>query len=182
MIGQKRELLNSSWSDKTVWDGRYFTKTTPEEYGGKKVTIKDDFRIYDDIEQSFCDYLLFLLYASNDGKGGKPKYGNEVVEIKDYKKLIQTIRKRGYATDSSYDKSIIKIIEKHGLTKYDDLTGVEASDYIPDSLKPEDETPDSGKSKDKDKNVVKIGKKKIINIMLRNRDQVPASRGDNPIK
>ena len=30
MIGQKAELLNSSWSDKTVWGGKSFVKNTPE--------------------------------------------------------------------------------------------------------------------------------------------------------
>ena len=48
MVGQKRFLLNDSWSDKSVWPGRWFTKETPEEYNGKLVTIKDDFRIFDE--------------------------------------------------------------------------------------------------------------------------------------
>jgi len=29
MVGQKAELLNSSWYDKTVWPGKSFNKTTP---------------------------------------------------------------------------------------------------------------------------------------------------------
>ena len=88
MVGQKAELLTSSWYDKSVWPGKSFNKNTPEVYSGQQVTIKDSFRIFDNIEQSFCDFILFLLYASNYGYNGKPKYGKEVVNIKDPKKLI----------------------------------------------------------------------------------------------
>ena len=117
MVGLKKDLLNSTWADKSVWPGKWFTKETPEEYGGKKVTIKDDFRIYDNIQQSFEDFILFLLYASNDGK--RPKYGPEVVNIKDPATLIEAVRSRGYATDSQYSKSVMNIVNRHNLTKYD---------------------------------------------------------------
>ena len=99
------------------------------------VTIKDSFRIFDDIEQSFCDFILFLLYASNYGYGGTPKYGPNVVNIKNPETLIKTVAGRGYATGSTYPTAVMKIINKHNLTKYDDLTKVTASNYIPDSLK-----------------------------------------------
>ena len=83
MVGQKAALLNSSWFDKSVWGGKSFNKKTPEQYSDSIVIIDDDFRIFDSPEQSFCDYILFLLYASNYGYGGTPKYGKEVVGIKD---------------------------------------------------------------------------------------------------
>ena len=90
MVGIKSELLNNSWvPEYTVWQGESITKNTPEQYNGKMVTIKDNFRKYDSIERSFCDFLLFLTYASNYGKGGKPKYGEEVISIKDPEKLIK---------------------------------------------------------------------------------------------
>lgn len=88
MIGQKAELLNSSWYDKTVWPGKSFNKNTPEVYSEQLVNIKDNFRIFDNIEQSFCDFILFLLYASNYGYNKEPKYGKTVVNIKDPKTLI----------------------------------------------------------------------------------------------
>ena len=134
-VGQKSDLLSSSWWDYSVWPGKSFTKKTPEWYDGRQVTISDDFRIFDDIEQSYCDYILFLTYASNEGYHGKPKYGKEVIDIKDPQKLITAIRSRGYATDPSYDKSVMKIINKHNLTKYDDLSNVKMTDYIPPALK-----------------------------------------------
>ena len=135
MVGQKAELLTSSWADKSVWPGKSFEKKTPEEYSGRIMTIKDSFRIFDNIEQSFCDYLLFLKYASNYGRDGVPKYGDEVLAIKDPKRLIRTVAGRGYATGSTYPSAVMEIINKHDLTKYDDLTMIAPSMIVPDSLK-----------------------------------------------
>ena len=118
MLGLKAQLLNTSWDDKSVWPGKAFSKKTPEEYDGRKVTVKDSFRIYDSPQQSFEDFLLFLTYASNDGKGGKPKYGRAVIDIKDPKAWITAVKERGYATDSSYVSSVMRIINKHNLTVY----------------------------------------------------------------
>ncbi len=135
MVGQKAELLNSSWYDKSVWPGKSFNKNTPEVYSGKSVIIKDNFRIFDNIEQSFCDFILFLLYASNYGYNGKPKYGKEVVNIKDPANLIKEVGSRGYATGPTYPTSVMKIVNKHKLTQYDNLTLIKPSEYIPEALK-----------------------------------------------
>lgn len=135
VVGIKSQLLNDSWNEYTVWNHKSITKNTPEEYNGKMVTIKDDFRVYDSIEQSFCDFLLFLTYASNYGKGGKPKYGQEVLSIKDPETLIKRVSSLGYATGSTYPTSVMRIVNKHDLTRFDDLTNVEPSMIVPDSLK-----------------------------------------------
>lgn len=176
MVGIKTELLNNSWvPDYTVWEGESLNKNTPEEYNGKMVTIKDNFRKYDTPERSFCDFLLFLTYASNSGKGGSPKYGQEVLSIKDPAKLIQTVANRGYATGSTYPTSVMRIVNKHNLTKYDDLSKVTASNYIPAKLK----------QKEEDKivsNIKKLGNRTINDITAANKGQIPASRGSNPIK
>lgn len=129
MVGIKTSLLNASWDDKTVWQGESITKNTPEEYNGKKITITDSFRVYDTIERSFADFLIFLKYASNYGKGGTPKYGDAVLSISDPETLIKTVASRGYATDSKYPSSIMRIINKHNLTQYDDLNGIEPTEY-----------------------------------------------------
>lgn len=170
MVGQKAELLTKSWYDKSVWPGKSFSKRTPEVYGGVPTTITDNFRIFDDIEQSFCDFILFLLYASNYGYNGKPKYGKEVVDIKDPATLIKEVGSRGYATGPTYPTSVMRIINENNLTKYDDLSKVEASNYIPDALK----TVGSDK--------MNITKKTIYDITAANLSQVPAARGKNPIE
>lgn len=167
MVGIKAELLNSSWNNYTVWDGRYIVKNTPEEYGGKSVIISDKFRVYDTIEQSFCDFLIFLKYASNYGKGGSPKYGDAVLSIKDPATLINTVSDKGYATGRTYPHSVMQIIRKHNLTIYDNLTDVSPSEL--ESVK------------DRSGVVKKLSNLPVTDITDRNRNEVPRSRNGNPI-
>ena len=146
MVGIKSELLNKSWTDigLSVWNGESLTKQTPEIYGGKKVIITDNFRKYNSAEESFVDFLLFLTYASNYGAGGKPKYGREVLDIKDPEKLITEVNRRGYTTGTTYPSSVMKIIKKHNLTKYDSIVGIKPTELIPPALqKSEDKKDDS---------------------------------------
>ena len=133
MVGIKSELLNKSWVNcgLSVWPGRSITKRTPEEYNGRMVTITDSFRVYDNIEQSFADFLCFMTWASNYGKGGEPKYGQKVLGCKDPSILISKVSKLGYATGSTYPSSVLRIIKKHNLTQYDNLDGVTPTIYYP---------------------------------------------------
>lgn len=130
MVGIKSDLLSDSWKDKTVWPGKSLTKQTPEYYGGKKVTITDSFRIYDNIEQSFADFLLFMKYGAYK-VGGKPKYGDAVLSIKDPATLIKKVNTLGYATSQEYANHVMKVVRQWDLTKYDDLTGVGPTKYTP---------------------------------------------------
>ena len=179
MVGIKSELLSSSWSKYTVWEGESLNKDTPEQYGRGMVTINDNFRKYDTIERSFADFLLFLTYASNYGPGGKPKYGREVLDIKDPATLIKTVGARGYATGQTYPTSVMRIVNKHNLTQYDDLTGVQPTKYAPGGVI-EGGTqiivsePEAGK--------IKLVARDIKNITNENLSQVPASRGSNKIE
>ena len=131
MVGIKKDLLNKSWVDigLSVWPGKYLNKLTPEVYGGVPVTIPDDFRIYDNIEQSFADYLCFMRWGGYSV--GNPKYYNKIKDLKDPAALIRQVHSLGYATGTTYSSGVIKIIQKHGLTRYDDLAGVEPSTYYP---------------------------------------------------
>lgn len=165
MVGIKSELLNSSWDDKTVWTGESLTKKTPETYGGKQVIITDNFRKYDCIERSFADFLLFIKYASNDGKGGDPKYGNKVLSIKDPETLIKKVNALGYATSPAYASSVMKIVSKHDLTKYDDLSGVKPTIYV--------EGYNGGGEKSKTKKLVTP---RFIDNRAASKSQVPAWR------
>ena len=136
MVGQKSELLNKSWTDigLSVWSGKSITKKTPEQYGGQIVYIYDNFRKFDSIEQSLADFLLFLTYASNSGPGGPPKYGGEVLSIKDPESLIRAVGGRGYATGQTYPTSVMRIVREHNLTQYDDLTSAVPTDQIPPAI------------------------------------------------
>lgn len=174
MVGIKSELLGDSWDDYTVWQGESITKKTPEEYDGEIVPITDEFRKYDTIERSFCDFLLFLTYGSNYGKDREPKYGKEVLEIKDPETLIREVASRGYATGRAYPNHVMSIVKKHNLTKYDDLSKIEKTIYTPGYKK---ETKNNKEEEKMSTNIIKIGNKKINDITARNRYQVPASRG-----
>ena len=133
MVGIKTELLNKSWVSVglSVWPGMSISKQTPEQYGNRIVTITDSFRVYDNIEQSFADFLCFLTWASNYGAGGTPKYGSEVLSIKNPTELIKAVSKRGYATGQTYPTSVMRIVNKHNLTQYDNLDNVEPTEYYP---------------------------------------------------
>ena len=141
LVGQKADLLQDSWKEYTVWDGRKFWKTTPEEQDGRKITIRDAFRIFDSDEQSLCDYILFLLWAKDSVNAKSYRYGPDVVNTKDPHELIIKVGKK-YATDSSYAKSIWSIVQRYNLTKYDDLTGVKPTDIIPPALKEASKVPE----------------------------------------
>lgn len=171
MVGIKTSLLNSSWTDigLSVWGGKSISKKTPEEYNGKMVTITDSFRVYDSIERSFADYLCFMTWASNYGAGGDPKYGSKVLTIKDPETLIKKVSSLGYATGSTYPTSVMRIVKKHNLTQYDDLTGVSATKYYPNA-------------KPKITTVAQALKKLGINLIDRiaqNANQVPAHNANS---
>ncbi len=178
MVGIKSELLNKSWDEYTVWTGESLTKQTPEVYNGKQVTITDNFRKYDAIERAFADFLLFITYASNYGKGGTPKYGTAVTSLKDPEALIKKVNALGYATGTTYATNVMKIVNKHNLIKYDDLSNVEPTIYTPGYK----DTSSTTTTKNTASNIVTLTKKTINDITSRNKSQIPASRGSNPIK
>ena len=180
MVGIKSELLSSSWSKYTAWEGESLNKDTPEQYGRGMVTINDNFRKYDTIERSFADYLLFLTYASNYGPGGKPKYGREVLDIRDPATLIKTVGARGYATGQTYPTSVMRIVNKHNLTQYDDLTGVQPTKYAPGGvIEGGTQQPVNVPTK---QSIIKLATRTIHDIIKENLSQVPASRGSNKIQ
>ena len=115
ILGMKRELLNDTWTS-DYWDGSYIVKPTPEWRDGKLTYINDAFRKYKSIRDCIMDYCQFMRDAKRDD--GSYKY-RDVLGIKDPGELIKQVRERGYCTDPTYDYSIVKIIAKHNLTKYD---------------------------------------------------------------
>lgn len=92
------------------WSMKFFTSSTKEEYTlGQHTTIRAAFRAYDSAEQSVFNYYELLntsLYA-------------KVLATSDYREQMQQIKTCGYMTSSTEVNSVITIIEKYGLTKYD---------------------------------------------------------------
>ena len=115
LLGMKKDLINNTWKDFTVWDGTSIKKRTPEEVNGKVVYKYDYFRAYKDYEQCITDYEMFLLNVKNDA-GYKYR---KVAGMTDPKEVITAISKGGYATDSKYISKVMSVIDANNLTKYD---------------------------------------------------------------
>lgn len=94
----------------TKWAGPSVNMTTQEEYtAGTLTTIKDNFRVYDSMEDGIKGYFEFIQL---------PRYEN-LKGITDPQKYIETIRNDGYATSSTYVDSLVRIIKLYNLTSYD---------------------------------------------------------------
>lgn len=115
LLGMKADLINNTWKDFTVWDGKTFTKKTPEYINGKLVYKYDVFRIYKDYENCIRDYEQFLLHVRND-LGYKYR---SVQGMADPLNVITVISRGGYATDPAYIDKVMRIIRENDLTKYD---------------------------------------------------------------
>lgn len=109
ILGQK---VGSGKTATRYWSGGFFTSKTKEEYTiGVHTTITDAFRSYDSMQQCVLNYYELLntkLYA-------------RVRAGVDYKTQMAQIKQCRYMTSSTEVSSVIKVIEKYGLTRYDTL-------------------------------------------------------------
>ena len=93
----------------TGWHGcSYSTKT--KEYYDQYVTITDNFRSYETVEDAVTDYMDLLTSLSRY-KGA--------VNNSDALSTITAIKNGGYATSPTYINTIMTIIKKYDLTQYD---------------------------------------------------------------
>ena len=77
----------------TKWTGKSVNMTTQEEYTvGTLTTIKDNFRVYDSMEEGIRGYFEFIQLARYQNLKG----------ITNPKKYLETIKADGYATSSTY--------------------------------------------------------------------------------
>ncbi len=90
-------------------------------WSGRRSYHDDDergecFRAYDNAYQSYVDHSLFLTNS--------PRY-RKLFELKrtDYKGWARGLKSCGYATNPSYAKRLIEIIELYRLYEYDDAKG-----------------------------------------------------------
>lgn len=94
----------------TKWNGKSVNMTTKEEYQpGTLTTIKDNFRVYDSMEDGIKGYFEFIQLSRYQNLRG----------ITEPKKYLETIKSDGYATDSKYVQNNMDLIEEYDLTKYD---------------------------------------------------------------
>lgn len=95
----------------TAWKGKSYNTKTKEFYG-EYVTIRDNFRAYDTVEESVEDYMDLLCSLS--------RYKGAVNQT-DPRTCITAIKNGGYATSPSYINTIMSIVNKNNLTQYDSV-------------------------------------------------------------
>lgn len=127
IIGQA--IIESGWGKSTLssvyhnyfglkcgskWAGRSVNLSTKEEYTvGTYTTIKDNFRVYDSMEEGVKGYFEFIQLA---------RYAN-LKGITDPEKYVQTIKDDGYATSSNYVSTVMKAVTAYDLKQYDPKEG-----------------------------------------------------------
>lgn len=94
------------------WKGKSVNLQTKEEYSyGVITTIKDNFRVYDNMMDGVKGYFEFI---------SKSRYSN-LKSATTPQEYLERIKADGYATSSSYVTNNMNVILKHDLTKYDDF-------------------------------------------------------------
>ena len=94
----------------TNWNGPSVNMTTNEEYQPGVITeIKDNFRVYANMEEGIKGYFELIQL---------PRYAN-LKGVTDYREYARLIKEDGYATSSSYTDLIIQVIEENNLTRFD---------------------------------------------------------------
>lgn len=92
------------------WTGKSVNMTTQEEYEvGTLTTIKDNFRVYDSMEEGIKGYFEFIQLS---------RYSN-LKGITDPQTYLETIKADGYATSSTYVTNNMKLVNQYNLTQYD---------------------------------------------------------------
>ncbi len=104
-VGKSKAHFGTAWHDKA------YSTRTKECYDGKTYTnITDMFRAYDSIDDAVEDYFDML--------AGCKRY-KACISERDLRKCITAIKNGGYATAPEYITTIMSIINRYGLTKYD---------------------------------------------------------------
>lgn len=105
----------------TKWTGPSVNMTTQEEYAaGTLTTIKDNFRVYSNMEDGVKGYFEFIQLSRYENLKG----------ITAPQKYIETIKNDGYATSSTYVDSLMQIIKLYNLTAYDSAESAEREDIM----------------------------------------------------
>ena len=92
------------------WSGKSVNLSTKEEYTkGVLTPIRDNFRVYDDMESGVSGYFDFI---------NTSRYSN-LKEATTPKQYLELIKADGYATSSTYVNSNLNYITRYDLERYD---------------------------------------------------------------
>lgn len=98
--------------------GSVLMRTREVNPHGQVFFINAPFRKYHTAAESFADHGQFFIK--------NPRYKKALAVKNDAHAFAREIQKAGYATDPHYAKVIIGIIDKHGLTRFDEIARTNA--------------------------------------------------------
>lgn len=94
----------------SAWKGKSVNLKTKEEYKvGTLTTIKDNFRVYDNMADGVAGYFDFI---------NTKRYANLKLATS-ARQYLEYIKADGYATSSTYVNTNMTYIAKYGLTRFD---------------------------------------------------------------
>lgn len=100
----------------TKWTGKSVNMKTSEEYTpGVHTQIRDNFRVYDSMEEGVRGYFEFIQLD---------RYRN-LRGVTDPQQYLENIKADGYATSSTYVDNLMKLVRQYNLTQYDKNAGKE---------------------------------------------------------
>lgn len=102
---------NNYFGIKAKNDDKKEEMMTSEFVDGKEIRVKQPFREYNSMKESFKDYGKLISTA--------PRY-KRVMSSRNYRQAAYNLQKCGYATDPNYADKIIEIIENYELYKLDE--------------------------------------------------------------
>lgn len=92
------------------WKGKSINLSTKEEYqSGQLTIIRDNFRVYDSMEEGVKGYFDFI---------SSSRYAN-LKNARTPKEYLEFIKRDGYATSSSYVNTNMSCIGRHDLERFD---------------------------------------------------------------
>lgn len=93
-----------------AWKGKSVNMATQEEYTvGVMTDIRDNFRVFDSMEDGVKGYFDFINYS---------RYAN-LKGVKNPEEYCRRIKADGYATSSRYVDSLLRVIRENNLTRFD---------------------------------------------------------------
>lgn len=93
----------------SYWQGKSVNMKTKEEYNSQLVSIRDNFRVFDDMEAGVKGYFDFI---------STKRYAN-LKDATTPREYLELIKADGYATSSSYVESNMNVLLKHNLEIFD---------------------------------------------------------------
>jgi len=94
----------------SAWKGKSVNMNTKEEYKvGTLTNIRDNFRVFDSMEDGIKGYFDFI---------NTRRYAN-LKGVRSPEEYVRRIKADGYATSSTYVDSLMRIIRDNNLTRFD---------------------------------------------------------------